>query len=65
MIVGVPKEIKDKENRVGLTPGGVMAFVKGGHKVHVETNAGAGIGISDKEYEDAGAKVLGTADEVF
>lgn len=65
MIIGVPKEIKDKENRVGLVPGGVMALVKHGHKVLIESSAGLGIGIADSEYEAAGAKVLPSADEVF
>jgi len=65
MIVGLPKEIKDNENRVALTPAGARAVALGGHEVIVERNAGAGSGISDEEYAAAGAKILGTADEVF
>jgi alanine dehydrogenase len=65
MIVGLPKEIKDNENRVALTPAGVRALVAAGHEVVVEHNAGTGSGISDEEYTAAGAKMLGTADEVF
>jgi alanine dehydrogenase len=65
MIVGLPKEIKDNENRVALTPAGARALAAGGHEVVVERNAGAGSGISDEDYTAAGAKILGTADEVF
>ena len=65
MIVGLPKEIKDNENRVALTPAGVRALAAAGHEVVVETNAGTGSGISDEEYASAGARMLGTADEVF
>ena len=65
MIVGLPKEIKDNENRVGLVPAGVRALVAAGHSVIVEHDAGAGSGIPDAQYAAAGAKILGTADEVF
>ena len=65
MIVGVPKEIKDNENRVALTPAGVRALVAAGHEVVVEQSAGAGSGISDAEYSAAGSKILPGADEVF
>ena len=65
MKVGVPKEIKTLEFRVGMTPAGVHELVHDGHEVFVETNAGAGIGMSDTDYQRAGAKVLGTAKEVF
>ena len=65
MKVGVPKEIKTLEFRVGMTPAGVRELVHDGHEVVVETNAGVGIGMSDADYEKAGAKVLGTAREVF
>jgi alanine dehydrogenase len=58
MIIGVPKEIKPQENRVGLTPAGVDAFVKAGHQVCLETQAGAGTGFSDEEYKAAGGKIL-------
>ena len=65
MKVGVPKEIKTLEFRVGMTPAGVRELVHDGHDVFVETNAGLGIGMSDADYEAAGARVLGTAKEVF
>ena len=65
MKVGVPKEIKTLEFRVGMTPAGVRELVHDGHDVFVETNAGMGIGMSDVDYEAAGATVLGTAKEVF
>ncbi|MDE1976650.1 MAG: alanine dehydrogenase, partial [Elusimicrobia bacterium] len=54
MIIGVPKEIKNREHRVGLVPGGVKALIKDGHKVLIEKNAGVGSGIADAEYKDAG-----------
>lgn len=65
MIIGVPKEIKNNENRVGLTPGGVQMLVGRGHKVLVETKAGQGIGASDDTYAKAGAKIIDTAKEVW
>jgi alanine dehydrogenase len=65
MRVGVPKEIKTHEYRVGLTPGAVREYVAAGHSVFVETNAGAGIGASDESYRKAGAKILDTSKEVF
>ena len=65
MKIGVPKEIKTLEFRVGMTPAGVLEVVHDGHEVIVETNAGAGIGVSDADYEAVGAKVVGTAKEVF
>ena len=65
MIVGLPREIKNNENRVALTPAGVRALIAAGHEVLVEHEAGVGSGISDEEYLAAGAKILGTADEVF
>ncbi len=61
MIVGVPKEIKDKENRVALTPDGAKQLASGGHKVLVEKNAGAGSGFSDEEYVKNGAQIVDTA----
>ncbi len=60
MIVGVPKEIKDNEYRVAMTPGGARQLVEAGHKVWVETNAGEGSGFSDAQYETAGAKIVPT-----
>ncbi len=65
MIVGIPKEIKDNENRVGLTPAIVDALISGGHKVVIEKSAGIGSGLSDQEYLDVGATILNTADEIF
>ncbi len=65
MIVGVPKEIKEGENRVAATPAGVHAFVAAGHRVVVERAAGRASGIGDPEYKKAGAEVLDTAAEVW
>jgi len=65
MIVGLPKEIKDNEYRVGLTPAGVRALSDAGHKVVVEQSAGAGSGFSDSLYQRAGATILETADDVW
>jgi len=65
MIVGVPKEIKNHEYRVGLTPSSVTELVRNGHQVLVETNAGIGIGASDDKYISSGATIIGTAKEVF
>jgi alanine dehydrogenase len=65
MRIGVPKEIKVLENRVGLTPGSVREAVHHGHAVVVEHNAGQGIGMDDDAYRRAGAAVVGTAAEVF
>ncbi|GAB6152740.1 alanine dehydrogenase [Desulfosporosinus burensis] len=65
MIIGVPKEIKNNENRVALTPAGVVAFYKAGHQVVVENNAGLGSGISNEEYITAGAEVLATPADVY
>ena len=62
---GVPKEIKNHEYRVGLTPDSVHEMLAHGHEVLVETNAGAGIGASDADYQAAGARILGSAKEVF
>ncbi len=65
MIIGVPKEIKNNENRVALTPAGAQEFVRKGHTVYVQTKAGEGSGFNDDEYLGAGAKILPTANEVF
>ena len=65
MRVGVPKEIKIQEYRVGLTPGTVREYVAAGHSVVVETNAGAGIGATDEAYRKAGAVIADTAAEIF
>lgn len=65
MIVGVPKEIKEEENRVAITPTGVAAFVSHGHKVLIEKGAGLGSGILDRAYEASGAVILESAAEVW
>jgi len=65
MIVGVPKEIKDNEARVGVTPAGAKALVEAGHTVLVETQAGAQSGFDDAEYQDAGAEIVGDAGYVW
>ena len=65
MIIGVPKEIKNHEYRVGLTPKSVKEFVSHGHTVLVETNAGIGIGASDDDYSSFGAEIISSAKEVF
>lgn len=65
MIIGVPKEIKNNENRVAVTPAGVSEFVKHGHKVYVQSTAGLGSGFSDEEYTKAGANLLPTIEEVY
>jgi len=65
MIIGVPKEIKNNENRVGLTPAGVSALAKAGHKLFVQSTAGNGSGFSDDEYKKAGASILKTIAEVY
>lgn len=65
MIVGVPKEIKNNENRVAITPAGVHAMVNSGHQVVIENNAGIGSGITNEAYLEAGATILDTAKEVY
>lgn len=65
MLIGVPKEIKNHEYRVGLTPASVRELVSRGHQVIVETNAGGGIGVADADYKAAGAVTVATAEEVF
>lgn len=65
MRVGVPKEIKVQEYRVGLTPGAVREYVAAGHQVTVETGAGSGIGASDEVYQRAGAAIAESARDIF
>src|SRR5215472_2418158 len=65
MIIGVPREIKDHETRVGLVPSGVTALREAGHEVLVETHAGEGSSLTDREYMQAGAHILDTAAEVW
>ncbi len=65
MRVGIPKEIKSNENRVAITPAGVMAFVSEGHEIFIESGAGEGSGFSDERYEEFGATTVETAAEVY
>ncbi|WP_413284127.1 alanine dehydrogenase [Vibrio sp. MA40-2] len=65
MIIGIPKEIKNHEYRVGMTPASVRELVSHGHQVLVETNAGSGIGFSDDDYIAVGASILATALDIF
>lgn len=65
MKIGIPKEIKNNENRVGMTPMGVAELVRHGHEVYVQHTAGEGSGFADAEYVDAGAKILPTIAEVY
>ncbi|SHM91130.1 L-alanine dehydrogenase [Caldanaerovirga acetigignens] len=65
MIVGVPKEIKPQENRVAITPAGVDALVRAGHKVLIEKGAGEGSGIFDEDYEKVGAEIMPSAESVW
>jgi alanine dehydrogenase len=65
MIIGVPKEIKNNENRVGLTPGAAAAFLHAGHEIWVETNAGLGVGFTDQDYLNTGARIIVNATEVW
>ena len=65
MIIGVPKEIKNNESRVGMTPAGVFELVKNGHTVYVQSHAGEGSGFFDKDYKKVGAAILETIQEVY
>lgn len=65
MIVGIPKEIKDHEYRVSLTPDGAAVLTRAGHEVLIEPSAGQGSGFGDEEYREAGASIAGSKDEVF
>ncbi len=65
MLIGVPKEIKDNEYRVGMVPGSIRECVHHGHSVIVETNAGGGIGATDADYQSAGATIVDSAEKVF
>ncbi len=65
MLIGVPKEIKNHEYRVGMVPGSVRELIRNGHQIIVQTQAGAGIGISDQDYQAAGAKIVDSAEEIF
>ena len=65
MKIGIPKEIKNNENRVGMTPAGVAELVKHGHEVFVQHSAGESSGFADQEYEKMGAKILPTIEDVY
>ena len=65
MIIGIPKEIKNRENRVAAVPGGVSVMVTAGHSVLIQKGAGVGAGIPDEKYVAAGAKIADTADEIW
>jgi alanine dehydrogenase len=65
MIIGVPKEIKNNENRVGVTPAGVIELVRNGHTVYVQSTAGEGSGFANEEYIRAGASILPSIEEVY
>lgn len=65
MVIGVPKEIKNNENRVGMTPAGVAELVKHGHTVYVQQTAGANSGFADEDYVNVGAQMLPTIEEVY
>ena len=65
MIIGVPKEIKNNENRVAITPAGVAELKKHGHTIYVQSEAGTGSGFSDEEYIEAGASILPTIEATY
>ena len=65
MLVGVPKEIKDSEYRVGLVPSAVRELTRNGHRVLVETSAGLGAGLSDNNYRAVGAEIVPDADQIY
>jgi alanine dehydrogenase len=65
MIIGVPKEIKKLEYRVGLTPSAAKAYILANHQVYIQKDAGVGSGFSDQEYQTVGCKILSTIQEVY
>ena len=65
MNIGLPREVKDNEFRVGLVPAGVHALSKDGHQVLIESNAGEGSGFSDEEYQAAGGTIVASADDLY
>jgi len=65
MIIGIPKEIKNNESRVGITPTGVQLFVTQGHQVHIETNAGLTAGFTNEAYKEMGATIVNTPQEAW
>jgi alanine dehydrogenase len=65
MLIGVPKEIKNHEYRIGLTPSGARELIANGHKVMVQRDGGKSIGLTNEQYEKAGAEIVGSAEEIF
>ncbi|RAS72784.1 alanine dehydrogenase, partial [Priestia endophytica] len=65
MIIGVPKEVKNNENRVALTPAGVVSFINAGHEVLIEKDAGSGSGFTDRDYTVAGAQIVENVEDVW
>src|ERR1043166_3666942 len=65
MIIGVPKEVKNNEFRVGMVPAGVRQLVRDGHRLLIETRAGEGSGLGDADYTAAGAEIVSTAAEIY
>ena len=65
MLIGVPKEIKNNEYRVGITPAGVLELVSAGHQVYIESNAGAAIGLTNDLYQQAGADIIESAEQIY
>ena len=65
MIIGVPQEVKNNENRIGLTPNSVKHLINSGHDVLIQKNAGASIGFIDDQYINAGAKILDSAEDLY
>ena len=65
MIIGIPKEIKESEHRVGMTPSGVQTLIQNGHDVYVQNSAGQGSGHTDEDYSNVGASILKTIEEVY
>ena len=65
MKIGIPKEIKNNENRVAVSPASVMTFVENNIEVCIETGAGLGSGFTDEEFEKAGATIVGSAEEAW
>ena len=65
MVIGIPKEIKNNESRVGMTPAGVLELTHKGHSVFVQAGAGVGSGFSDEDYRKVGARILDTIGQVY
>ena len=65
MIIGIPKEVKVREYRVGVVPAGVVKLVESGHQVLVQQGAGIGSGLNDQSYHQAGAQIVANAEEIY